>query len=121
LNRKSAANNVMVPGSGDYSITMCSRGSNFLSKLKRLMIGCGPGGGRFGKWWTSLSRTEVEFKDMYFSKGEPVHFPRRSCRAPCCCKSFTLSTTPDLLMEQLDYNLLFFWFVGLSMDERVRD
>jgi hypothetical protein len=35
------------------------------------MIGCGPGGGRFGKWWTSLSQTEVEFKDMYAQKGSP--------------------------------------------------
>jgi len=26
-----------------------------------------------------------------------------------------------LLMEQLDYNFLFRWFVGLSLDERVWD
>jgi transposase len=26
-----------------------------------------------------------------------------------------------LLLEQLDYNFLFRWFVGLSMDERVGD
>jgi transposase len=26
-----------------------------------------------------------------------------------------------LLCEQLDYNLLFRWFVGLSMDERIWD
>jgi len=26
-----------------------------------------------------------------------------------------------MLMEQLDYNLLFRWFVGLSMDDRIWD
>ena len=36
----------------------------------------------------------------------------RSCCGPCCCRCSTAMRSERLLMEQLDYNLLFRWFVG---------
>src|SRR5438132_8963359 len=44
---------------------------------------------------------------------------RRSCYGRCCCRSYTRLRSERLLMEQLDYNILFRWFVGLEMDEPV--
>src|SRR5438132_14185006 len=44
---------------------------------------------------------------------------RRSCYGRCCCRSYTRLRSERLLMEQLQYNLLFRWFVGLNMDEPV--
>src|SRR5947209_6863714 len=45
---------------------------------------------------------------------------RRSCCGRCCCRSYTrygyTVRSERLLMEQLQYNLLFRWFVGLNMD-----
>jgi hypothetical protein len=43
--------------------------------------------------------------------------PSRSCGRCCCRCSFHPSER--LLVEQIDYNLLFRWFVGLSMDDAV--
>src|SRR5436309_12600012 len=45
---------------------------------------------------------------------------RRSCCGRCCCK-FCTRGSERLLMEQLDYNLLFRWFAGLNMDDGVWD
>src|SRR5215831_18512539 len=44
----------------------------------------------------------------------------RSCCGPCCSRCSTLRSE-RLLMEELDYNLLFRWFVGLNVDEAVWD
>ena len=38
----------------------------------------------------------------------------------CCCRYFTRSA-PSASIEQLDYNLLFRWFVGLSPDDPIWD
>ena len=40
--------------------------------------------------------------------------------APCCCTRYSIRSERQL-MEQLDYNLLFCWFVGLSMDAPMWD
>ena len=48
-------------------------------------------------------------------------FRPRSCCAPCCCRCLYTVRSERLLMEQLDYNLLFRWFVGLNMDDAVWD
>ena len=46
-------------------------------------------------------------------------FRRRNCCARCCCRrSYTIRSERQLI-EQLDYNLLFRWFVGLGMDDAV--
>jgi hypothetical protein len=49
---------------------------------------------------------------------------RRSCRRNCCapsCQAFYSVRSERQLIEQLDYNLLFRWFVGLSLDATVWD
>ena len=45
---------------------------------------------------------------------------RRSCCGRSCCKRCNVRSG-RLLMEQLDYNLLFRWFVGLNMDDAIWD
>src|SRR5215203_3406073 len=46
-------------------------------------------------------------------------FRRSVCCAPSCCSLFFSIRSERLLMEQLDYNILFRWFVGLEMDEPI--
>jgi transposase len=49
---------------------------------------------------------------------------RRSRRSGCCAlllQAFYTIRSERQLMEQLDYNLLFRWFVGRSVDEPVWD
>src|SRR5207244_11994121 len=48
-------------------------------------------------------------------------FRRRNCFARCCCRPSIRGVRSASLMEQLDYNLLFRWFVGLSLDAAVWD
>nr|WP_246774261.1 IS5 family transposase [Bradyrhizobium diazoefficiens] len=48
-------------------------------------------------------------------------FRRSGCCGRCCCKAFYTVRSERQLMEQLDYNLLFRWFVGLSIDDPVWD
>src|SRR5256712_13190987 len=45
----------------------------------------------------------------------------RSCCGRCSLQVLYSVRSERLLMEQLQYNLLFRWFVGLSMDDRVWD
>jgi IS5 family transposase len=65
---------------------------------------------------TDLSPT---FAQLYPASGVPP-LPRRSCCARCCCKSCTRCGASGC-SEQLEYNLLFRWFVGLEMDDPVWD
>src|SRR6202047_437828 len=51
--------------------------------------------------------------------GRRLH--RRSCCERSCCKHCTRCAAKRMLMEQLDYNLLFRWFVGLNMDDPIWD
>jgi hypothetical protein len=47
----------------------------------------------------------------------PPFRPSNSCArccCCCCCKAFYTIRSKRLLMEQVDFNLLFSWFVGLS-------
>src|SRR3989449_8034093 len=43
---------------------------------------------------------------------------RSGCCGCCSCR-FSIRRSERLLMEQLQYNLLFRWFVGMEMDEEV--
>src|SRR5437773_10563560 len=45
----------------------------------------------------------------------------QSGRRRSCWRAITAMSSGVLLMEQLEYNLLFRWFVGLSMDDPVWD
>jgi transposase len=61
-----------------------------------------------------------EFELLYARVGRPSIAPERLLRA-LLLQAFYTVRSERLLIEQLEYNLLFRWFVGLSMDERVWD
>jgi len=57
---------------------------------------------------------------MYAREGRPSIPPEKLLRALLLQVLYTIRSE-RLLMEQLEYNLLFRWFVGLSMDDKVWD
>ena len=59
-----------------------------------------------------------EFTRMYSVVGRPSIPPERLLRAQLL-QIFYSIRSERLLMEQLDYNLLFRWFVGMEMDEPI--
>jgi transposase len=61
-----------------------------------------------------------DFQAMYSSERRPSIPPEKLLRALLLQVLHTIRSE-RLLMEQLDYNLLFRWFVGLSMDDPVWD
>jgi len=60
------------------------------------------------------------FKKLYSRDGRPSIPPERLLRALLLQAFYTVRSERQL-MEQLEYNLLFRWFVGLSMDDPVWD
>ena len=60
------------------------------------------------------------FSKLYAREGRPSIPPERLLRALLLQALYTVRSE-RLLMEQLEYNLLFRWFVGLSMDDVVWD
>lgn len=66
---------------------------------------------------TALSR---DFDRMYSDMGRPSIAPEKLLRALLLQILYTIRSE-RMLMEQLDYNLLFRWFVGLNMDDAVWD
>ncbi|MFY9530525.1 MAG: IS5 family transposase [Candidatus Acidiferrales bacterium] len=58
------------------------------------------------------------FAKLYAAVGRPSIAPERLLRG-LLLQIFYSVRSERLLMEQLDYNLLFRWFVGLAMDEPV--
>jgi transposase len=60
------------------------------------------------------------FDQMYSTMGRPSIAPEKLLRALLLQVLYTVRSE-RMLMEQLDYNLLFRWFVGLNMDEAVWD
>jgi transposase len=65
----------------------------------------------------ALSDLWDEFQAMYAKVGRPSIAPEKLLRALLLQVLYTIRSE-RLLLEQLDYNLLFRWFVGLSMDAR---
>src|SRR5437763_1747632 len=61
-----------------------------------------------------------EFDALYAQHGRPSIPPERLLRAQLLQLFYSIRSE-RLLMEQLDYNILFRWFVGLEMDEPVWD
>ena len=59
-----------------------------------------------------------EFDGLYARVGRPSIPPERLLRAQLL-QIFYSIRSERLLMEQLDYNLLFRWFVGMAMDEPI--
>jgi len=60
------------------------------------------------------------FTVMYSQNGRPSIAPEKLLRALLLQVLYTVRSE-RMLMEQLDYNLLFRWFVGLNMDDAVWD
>src|SRR5215813_7783737 len=65
-----------------------------------------------------LSEMSTDFDGLYAKSGRPSIPPERLFRA-LLLQVFYSVRSERLLMEQLDYNLLFRWFVGLEIDETV--
>src|SRR5467141_4611321 len=67
-----------------------------------------------------LAELSPEFAKLYSAVGRPSIPPEKLLRALLLQVLYTIRSE-RLLMEQLDYNLLFRWFVGLNRDEAVWD
>src|SRR6266513_3840340 len=66
----------------------------------------------------ALRKLSPAFSRLYAREGRPSIPPERLLRALLLQAFYTVRSERQL-MEQLDYNLLFRWFVGLGMDEAV--
>jgi transposase len=66
----------------------------------------------------ALEELSPLFEKMYSRVGRPSIPPEKLLRALLLQVLYSIRSE-RLLMEQLDYNLLFRWFVGLSMDDSV--
>jgi transposase len=68
----------------------------------------------------ALEGMSRDFERVYASEGRPSIPPERLVRASTLQILYSIRSE-RLLCEQLDYNLLFRWFVGLSIDEGIWD
>ena len=66
----------------------------------------------------ALQALSREFTRLYSTYGRPSIAPEKLLRALLLQVLYTIRSE-RMLMEQLQYNLLFRWFVGLNMDEAV--
>src|SRR5208337_5344766 len=64
----------------------------------------------------ALKELSIDFNKMYSSEGWPSIPPGKLIRALLLQALYSIRSE-RLLVEQLHYNLLFRWFVGLGMDE----
>src|SRR6202167_4606362 len=68
----------------------------------------------------ALQRMSGKFDELYSSTGRPSIAPERLIRGLLLQVLYSVRSERQL-MEQLNYNLLFRWFVGVNMDDRVWD
>jgi transposase len=68
----------------------------------------------------ALAQLSTRFDGMYATMGRPSIPPEQLLRALLLQYLYSIRSE-RLLIEQLDYNLLFRWFVGLGMDEAIWD
>ncbi len=68
----------------------------------------------------ALARLDRKFRKLYSRTGRPSVPPEQLLRALLLQVLYSIRSE-RMLMEQLEYNLLFRWFVGLEMDDRVWD
>jgi transposase len=67
-----------------------------------------------------LTGLDAEFAKMYAALGRPSIAPEKLLRGSLLQAFYTIRSERQL-MEQLDYNLLYRWFVGLGIDDPVWD
>jgi transposase len=74
------------------------------------------------RWMTdvALERMNGKFDELYSATGRPSIAPERLIRGLLLQVLYSVRSERQLI-EQLDYNLLFRWFVGLEMDDEVWD
>jgi len=68
----------------------------------------------------ALQRMDAQLERLYSTTGRPSIAPERLLRATLLMVLFSIRSERQL-MEQMNYNLLFRWFVGLEMDDPVWD
>jgi len=68
----------------------------------------------------ALVRLDRKFRSLYSRTGRPSIPPEQLLRALLLQVLYTVRSE-RMLIEQLEYNLLFRWFVGLEMEDRVWD
>jgi transposase len=66
----------------------------------------------------ALAALDAEFDALYADEGRPSIAPERLIRASLVQILFSVRSERQL-MEQMQYNLLFRWFVGLGIDDAV--
>jgi transposase len=66
----------------------------------------------------ALASLDAEFAQLYAAEGRPSIPPERLMRASLIQILFSVRSERQL-MEQMQYNLLFRWFVGLGVDDAV--
>ncbi len=66
----------------------------------------------------ALASMDAEFDRLYSREGRPSIAPERLLRASLIQILFSVRSERQL-MEQMQYNLLFRWFVGLGIDDPV--
>src|SRR5215813_2817507 len=69
---------------------------------------------------TVLRELSAEFARLYPKTGRPSIPPEKLLRALLLQVLYSIRSERQL-MEQLDYNLLYRWFVGLSMNDAIWD
>ena len=68
----------------------------------------------------ALRELQPRFHKLYAKTGRPSIAPEKLLRALLLQALYSVRSE-RMLMEQLNYNLLFRWFVGLNMDDSVWD
>lgn len=68
----------------------------------------------------ALERMDAEFEQLYSHTGRPSIAPERLLRASLLMMLYSVRSERQL-MERMNYDLLFRWFVGLEMDDPVWD
>ena len=68
----------------------------------------------------ALRDLQPRFNKLYAKTGRPSIAPEKLLRALLLQALYSVRSE-RMLMEQLDYNLLFRWFVGLNMDDAIWD
>ena len=68
----------------------------------------------------ALERMDADLEKLYSDTGRPSIAPERLLRATLLMILYSIRSERQL-MEQMNYNLLFRWFVGLEMDDAVWD
>ncbi len=66
----------------------------------------------------ALRSLDAEFDRLYACEGRPSIAPERLIRASLLQILYSIRSERQLV-EQMDYNLLFRWFVGLGIDDAV--